>query len=298
MESNEKHRALGLLPWVLEGTVVESVDGANGDGSVLVALEGGEQRRASVALAAGAVSAGDRVLVLSNGELDAGGAYVVVLLRRAAGAGRSVATADGVSATVSARGEGGEVLRVSSASGAVLFEYDPATGRSSATAASGELSVSAPAGKLLLHGEEGVEISSGRAVRVRAKDVVALERAGEAGEGGQRVWLDKRGVSVAGTAVFALAEKLEGRIGDARLVFRTVSTTAKVARSVVETVDMRVGRLVERARNVLREVEELHQLRAGRERTVVRETSHTTAKRVVMTASEEVKLDGQKIRLG
>lgn len=291
MHNNVKNSALTLVPWVVEGTVTRVFE----EGRVGIDVGEGEPRSASVALSVGSVALGDRVVVLGNGELDGGGAYVVALLRRAdAGA---VQTSDGAVARVESASDGRELLRVSSPSGAVIFEYDPATGRSVASAGKGELALRSGS-KLVLHGEAGVEISSGRSVRVRAAESVALERPGADGEVGQRVWLDKRGVSVAGKALFALAEKVESRVGEAKLVYQTVTTTAQTARTVIENVDVRVGRLVERARNVLREVEGLHQLRTGRERTVVRETSHTSAGRVVMTAVEDVKLDGQKIRLG
>lgn len=290
MHSNERHSALGLVPWVLEATVVTVSDGRD----VEIELASGERRRAVAPVSTGPLAPRDRVVVLGNGDLDGGGAFVVAILESSA----SLRVRDGTHAVVDRRADGSELLRVTNAAGSVLFEYDPSTGCSTALAPAGTLSVRAAQGRLQLHGEHGVDLTSGADVRVQARGALSLERASDDGAASQRVWLDRRGVGVAASAIFALSERLESRIADAKLTFGTVRSTARALRSVVDAVETRAGRIVERARDVLREVEGVHQLRAERTRTIVRQTAHTTARRVVLNADEDVKIDGQKINLG
>jgi hypothetical protein len=59
-----------------------------------------------------------------------------------------------------------------------------------------------------------------------------------------------------------------------------------------------VNRMVQKVRNSVCEVDELMEVRAGRQRTTVEGACHTQARHVSMTAEGSVKIDGEKIDLG
>jgi hypothetical protein len=59
-----------------------------------------------------------------------------------------------------------------------------------------------------------------------------------------------------------------------------------------------VGRLIERAREVYREAEELAETRAGRLRFLAGKTLHFLAERALVKAREDVKIKGEKIYVG
>ena len=61
--------------------------------------------------------------------------------------------------------------------------------------------------------------------------------------------------------------------------------------------ELRAGRLVQRARSVFRETEEVEQVRAGRIRMVAKAAYQVLADRVTVTAEQDLTLMGDKINL-
>lgn len=59
-----------------------------------------------------------------------------------------------------------------------------------------------------------------------------------------------------------------------------------------------VGRLIEKAKNVYRQVENLNQLKAGRMRTLVKGSYHLKGENINQKAEKDVRIDGDKINLG
>ncbi len=125
----------------------------------------------------------------------------------------------------------------------------------------GRTVVTVPQGDLVLSAGGNVEIAAGGTVRCRGTEGVTLET----GAGARRTRL-------------SLAAGL-----------------AEIVASRVETV---ADRLFEKARSVFREVDDLHQLRAGRSRTVVKDGLHQKSGYAVLECDEEMKIDGKTIHLG
>jgi len=115
-----------------------------------------------------------------------------------------------------------------------------------------------------------VNVSSGDlALRTEHGDI-ALQSAGAVRIGGQAINLD--------------AERVEVR--------------AKRARWIVDKLETLAGTLMERAKNVYRSVEQLAQLRAGRMRTLVEETSHFRSRNAYVKAERDYKINADQIHLG
>lgn len=153
-----------------------------------------------------------------------------------------------------------ERIEVRDPKGRLLFEYDAATGRGSLTMPTGNLALRAPEGD--------IELIAGRKVAVLAPEVsLASERTkllfGEAEVRGIRV-------TAAVEQVFVVAERLE-----------------QVASSVFQ-----------RAKRVLRHVEDLEQLTAGRVRTLVEGAYSLKGEQASIQATDEVKIDGERVHLG
>jgi hypothetical protein len=154
--------------------------------------------------------------------------------------------------------DGHELLEVRDADQRVLFELDTVTGKARVFSPSGTLSLEAPEGD--------IELVAGGKVRARG-EVVELT-------GGKD-----------GAASLLLGDKL------ARL-------SAKGLVLAAERIDSAAERILERARNVYRQVEDLHQLRAKRTRTLVEEGHVVRAGHASLEATEEVRIDGSRIDLG
>jgi hypothetical protein len=59
-----------------------------------------------------------------------------------------------------------------------------------------------------------------------------------------------------------------------------------------------IGRLIEKAKNVYRQVDNLNQLKAGRMRTLVKGSYHLKGESLNQKAEKDVRIDGNKINLG
>ncbi|MBM4373796.1 MAG: DUF3540 domain-containing protein [Deltaproteobacteria bacterium] len=153
---------------------------------------------------------------------------------------------------------GHELIEVRDAEQRVLFELDTVTGKARVFAPTGTLSLEAP------HGD--IELVAGGKVRARG-EVVELA-------GGRD-----------GTSSLMLGDRL-ARLSAKGLVF------------AAERIESAAERILERARNAYRHVEDLHQLRAKRTRTLVEEGHVVRAGHASLEATEEVRIDGSRIDLG
>jgi hypothetical protein len=71
-----------------------------------------------------------------------------------------------------------------------------------------------------------------------------------------------------------------------------------VVTTIAQSVNSTVGRLIQKAKNSFRWIENLDETRAGRVRMKVDERFHLHAKHATMLADGQVKIDGEKIDLG
>ena len=242
------------------------VVGIDADGGLRVEVQG-QLRRAQLAVASGyRPEIGDGVLLVA-GEGDA--YYAIGVLRAAweVGAHQSVVSecSDGTQVSLD-EASGEQVLRVKSASGAVLFEHFPAQQRS-VVRAEGALEVRAQAGDLELSSEKKVRIQGGEGVELEAPTFTGkVERA--------RLEADK----VVTTA-------------------RVVETTAELVRQTVGILDTSAQRILERAKEAFRDVEGLAQTRAGRVRMVAEKTFRVLGERTHFKARKDMKLRGERIYL-
>jgi Protein of unknown function (DUF3540) len=186
----------------------------------------------------------------------------------AADAAPCVRTADGASARVAVV-EGREQLELRDREGRLLFAYDAESGRGVLSIPVGDLELEAPNGDVVLRAGRRVRLQGGRELELRAGRLAVS--AGEA----------------------------ELRLGETRFVgerFDGVLRRAKLSAEKLETV---AGRLLERAVNVYRQVQRLHQLKAGRVRTLVEGSYHVKSGDGVFIKSDEIaQIDGKQVHLG
>lgn len=155
--------------------------------------------------------------------------------------------------------EDAEPTRVHDRQGRLIFEYDAANGRAV---------VHIP------HGDLDVEVPNG-AFRVRARD----------------------GISLAGAVIEVIVERAElvaDRIG---VRARRAETSIERVKHIAGVVESTADRIVERAKDVYREVEGLTQVRSGRLRMVARATCELVAENALLKARERMKIKGERIHL-
>lgn len=269
---------------------VEGADGA----SVRVSGPGFGRAAARLAVPAYAPQAGDAVLVALA---DDGTRYVVGVVRalRDASAEGALMASDGASARLERDEDGREVLALRDADGRILVAHRPELGRTEIHAE----------GDLVLRAGGDLELDAQGAVRVRAGTDLGLEGRGDVRiastdlDGAVRSALSMREgqVELSTERLGASVERADVSIRELNVVTRTLRAVAGRVKREVEILETHAGRIVEHARESYRETEGLSQTRAGRLR-IVAETSFTTlAEKVLLKASDDVKIKGEKIYL-
>jgi hypothetical protein len=190
------------------------------------------------------------------------------------------------------------VVRVRDRQGALVFEFDPETGRAVLHVPVGDLSLSVPAGAVTVAARDGVRVETPGRVSLSGAAGVQLTAPPSEGAAGSSVVLDARGTAVATHRLDARAQVAELNVGEGRVVARTLHTAVEHARQVAGVVELQAQRVIERAKNVYRDVEDLAQTRAGRVRVVAQQTFHLLGKRAFLKAEEDMKIRGEKIHLG
>jgi hypothetical protein len=150
----------------------------------------------------------------------------------------------------------------------VLAILEREGGRESRLVFDGDVSVSAPNGRLAIAAAEGVEVASTKDVRVVSAGLQLTALTG-------RFFLDR--LAFLGTAVTA-------ELGHAKVHATTLETVAE--------------RLTQRLKRMYRFVEEFDQLRAARVDYAATKTMTLSAETAVMTAEQVVKVDGAQVHIG
>jgi hypothetical protein len=181
---------------------------------------------------------------------------------------KRLVAADGATAELEGA-PGSERLAIRSASGTMLFEYH-ADGTSRCV-------VHAPEGDLALRADRGaITLEAAQGVAIRTPGPVALGCGRFVGEVGQ-AQLEAQDLTLRATTIRSFAQRVQSTFGVG---------------------EIRVGRWIERFGAVYREVEKLSQTRAGRIRTIARETLQVLGRRAVFKAEADLKLKGESIHLG
>lgn len=280
--------------YVRPGTVL----GRSGPGRYRIALDGREQDvlKAQSALAVDReLGAGTRVLV--TGESGAPG-YIIGVLPGPDGSApaQELRTRSGAAARIVER-DGGERIRVQGTDGCVLFEYDPQRRSATLSMPDGDLTLAAPRGNVNILSGGDLLCSSVGATVVRSARSVDLGVHGS-DPGAARIKLSEQGLALSGDDLRVDSTTADVRIENARYRGTSFQGTLGRARWVYDRLETVVTRLFERARNVYRYTEQLHQTKAGRVRTIVAGDYRVRGKRIDLGAQADVKIDGERINLG
>lgn len=212
---------------------------------------------------------GDRVLVCETQSNQSKEWFVVGVLHASAG---RLATSSGASASVD-----GDRIVIRNADGQIAVVFDAATGSATITAPSGDLNLAAPQGK--------VAISSGKGFSAAVGEHSKLE-------------INPNTTHVSAPSVEVSAHKASVHATETETISDRLRVTASDALYTMGRYELRATRLLERVQDAFRDVENLLQTRAGRARTIVRDTMQIFSRRTTMASKEETSIDGKRIMLG
>lgn len=137
---------------------------------------------------------------------------------------------------------------------------------------------------------------SGRSARVRATQTLELD----AGSGKDRASFTLGGAlaSLSAKVMKVTAKQADVGIASVSYVGEQLRTKLEDAKLTVSRMETAAEQIFERAKDVFRTAEDLHQLKAGRSRTIVKNGYFVRGGHATIEAAEDMKIDGKQIHLG
>lgn len=168
----------------------------------------------------------------------------------------------------------GDAIDFKAADGAILLHYE--AGKITIAPARGDLELVAPAGRIVMRAALDVTVEAGRDVSHKA---------------GRKLRVDASEIEATSKATTLSSN-------DTTLLTRRLATTAENVLVSCSRYEVRATRLVQKAKEMFRDVDDLAQDRLGRVRTIVRDVYSLATRRSVMKSEEETSIDGSQILLG
>jgi len=172
----------------------------------------------------------------------------------------------------------------------LIFRYR--AGRAELSVPVGDLTLSAPNGRVSIQSAEDVRIEAARDLRCTAGRTLEARSDGAA-------------LSIGPDTIRAASPRFDIEAGQARYQGEVVDVIAKVIRTRAGEVateaaryEVKARHIVESARTAFRDVEDLLQQRIGRARSIVRDVWILKSRRSVMVSKEDTSIDGERILLG
>ncbi len=143
-----------------------------------------------------------------------------------------------------------------------------------------------------------IALEAGGEVRIEGERALAGTSAVSLRSEGSELRLDEDWTRLATTVLETRTERADLQAKEANVVAGTLRTAVHTLRECAEVVERSAGRVVERAREVYPEVEELSHTKAGRLRLVARTALSLLGEQTQVQAREDAKIKGEKIYLG
>ena len=242
-------------------------------------------------------AAGDRVVCLVD---EQGAAWVVGVLSTAPAKeptpmlDAAVSEPRGAEALTAPLTSGS--ARVHDKRGRLLFEYDPGRDVAVLHAAAGDLEIVVPEGALRIQARDGVDVQTAGTLSLQASRELSLEAS--RGEGpAARLRMQPGEMALTSAVLSVAADRAEVLASRLQVHAHRLESQVERAKHVVKVVEVRAGRIVERARDVYREVEGLSQTRAGRLKLVAKKTAQFVGENTLIKARDRMKVKGERIHL-
>jgi len=191
-----------------------------------------------------------------------------------------------------------ERIQVRDAARRLIFEYDPVAGNSCVATPQGDLELLAPGGDIRLRAGKGVHIHGDDRLDLTSAQALNLAASVDAGSRDSRLRLDRSGTTLTGQRLGVTTAAGEFNIETTTYRGRTLTAAWQNAKLVLGKLETIAVRLLERSKNSYRIVENLHEIKAGRMRNLIRNAFHLQSRNASVLAKEDVRIDGNRINLG
>ena len=196
-------------------------------------------------------------------------------------------------------------LRVFDSSDSLLFEFDPVRNVTRVNVPRGDLEFGAPDGNIKLHAGRAVSVSA-PAVSLDAREQLtqasALDPQDKAISSASRdaghLSVDGTGVRCSGEHLTVQARRSDYRVEQTDYRGERASVRLEQAHAAIDRLETVAGTVISKAANVYRTVTGLTQLQTARMRTLVEKTYQMKARKALVRAETDYKVNARQIHLG
>jgi hypothetical protein len=191
-----------------------------------------------------------------------------------------------------------ERLKVFAADGELIFEHDPASGKSRIGVPSGDLEIVTRNGNIDFISAEGVRFFSKSAIEMKSLEGIQLAASNARQKTLTALNLQPGRVDLRSAELGIWARKGELRVDEAEIQGEKLFGAIASVKLTMKRCETLVGTVIEKAKTAYRTVEELTQLKTGRLRTLVDGVYQLQSQTALLKAKEDFKVDGEQIHLG
>ncbi|BCE02024.1 DUF3540 domain-containing protein [Marinicellulosiphila megalodicopiae] len=192
--------------------------------------------------------------------------------------------------------EGSECLAVEDENGFLLFEYDSVKKQSKIFSPKGDLTFSALEGGINLYSAEHIKCHSIGAIDLQSSTAAQLRVANH--EKQTAINLSNEAMSISTNQLALEANQAQVNVDHSHLVGKTLNTVLDHSKLMVTKLETHAGRILENAKNIYRNIEQLSQTKAKRMRTMVEKDYQLKSESSTIHAKKNINIDGEKINLG
>jgi hypothetical protein len=188
-------------------------------------------------------------------------------------------------------------LQVFSPRNELIFEYVPEEEKTRVLVESGDLEISTTNGDICLNAGGDIKLD-GNAVELRGQRHVALQVCDALNYARSWLTMGESKIRVHSSALDLRTRTAEMSVDRATYEGKQFSARVTRVKLALERIETVVTTLVQKARNVYHNVEQLSQLKAGRMRTLVQGSCYHKSEKAKFKANDSFSIDGDRINLG
>jgi hypothetical protein len=210
---------------------------------------------------------------------------------------RRIATRCGASASVRSIGDA-DAIEIRDREGRLVFDYQPGSGRVIVSVPEGDLTLCAPRGNIDLVSAGSIRCHGVAGVSLEAGDLAPASPALRAEEIRPSLVLEGGAAHLSARQLDLSGQRANLSFVDATYRGERLSATIDCAKVVLTRMESIAVHVLQRAKRVFRQVEDVDQLAAGRSRTIVDGDYSVKSGHASIQAEGDVKIDGKQVYLG
>lgn len=188
-------------------------------------------------------------------------------------------------------------LQVFSKRNELLIEYDAASEKTRINIEKGNLEFSTQAGDIVLDSSQNIYLNADT-IDLESRSNIQLSVKDSLGQLISAISIKSQRLKLSSQQLHMSAQITNFYSKSTRFMGESLKANIKESTVVSDKLTTLAISITEKAKNVYRTVEELSQLRAGRVRTLVKNTLHIKANKTYMKSQDDFKVNAEKIHLG